>query len=184
MTHPSTTHLLPLLGISTMLRVCKKCSIEKPLELFAKHSKCKFGRLHECLDCKNKYHADRYKSNPQKHIEVQKKSFQKRKDTGADVYKGVRNYRKKYPEKHAARQRERDALKLKRIPSWSTEQDREDILKIYELAKKLENLFGVKYHVDHVIPLNGENVCGLHTPTNLQILESSLNVRKSNKHSW
>jgi hypothetical protein len=118
-----------------MLRFCKKCDVEKPLELFAKHSKCKFGRLYECLSCRNKADRLRYQQNPEKRRAIQKKSFNKRKDSGKDVYKGVRNYRKRYPEKHTARQIEREALKISRIPSWASDQDRKDILKMYELAK-------------------------------------------------
>lgn len=37
------------------------------------------------------------------------------------------------------------------------------------------------FEVDHIIPLNGENVCGLHTPANLQVLTRAENARKGNK---
>ena len=184
MTLPSTALQSLLRGTFIMARVCKKCGIEKELESFAKDSRCKNGRLHECKDCKNLYHKQRYYDNPQKYIDTQKKSVDKRRSAGKDVYKGVRAYRKRYPEKHNARQQMREALKISRVPSWATEQDNRDISAMYALAKKLESLTGVVYHVDHIIPLNGTNVCGLHTPRNLQILEASLNVKKSNKFVW
>ena len=52
---------------------------------------------------------------------------------------------------------------------------------LYEKAKWLEGLTGLKYDVDHIIPLQNKNVCGLHVWENLQILEKGINCMKSNK---
>lgn len=40
---------------------------------------------------------------------------------------------------------------------------------------------GIPHHVDHIIPLQGENICGLHIPENLQILKATDNRKKGNK---
>jgi 5-methylcytosine-specific restriction endonuclease McrA len=70
------------------------------------------------------------------------------------------------------------AKKLNRYPSWV---DKEEIKKFYTQAVLMEKETGTKYHVDHIIPLNGENVSGLHVPANLQIISGSKNSQKGNK---
>ena len=51
---------------------------------------------------------------------------------------------------------------------------------IYHLAKIRREVTGLEWHVDHIIPLKGRLVCGLHTPDNLQVILGNLNRKKSN----
>lgn len=74
----------------------------------------------------------------------------------------------------------RRSCKIKRTPFWLNQQQLSEIKKFYTKAKELEALTGIKHHVDHIVPLQGENVSGLHVPWNLQILTQSENCSKSN----
>lgn len=74
-----------------------------------------------------------------------------------------------------------NATKIQATPPWLTKNHLEEIESFYILAKELQWLSNEKLDVDHIVPLNGDNVCGLHVPWNLQILGASLNRRKSNK---
>ena len=65
----------------------------------------------------------------------------------------------------------RRAIKLNATPSWS---NKEEIKWIYAMCPK-------GYEVDHIIPLKGKNVCGLHTESNLQYLTPTENRRKGNR---
>lgn len=66
-------------------------------------------------------------------------------------------------------------------PKWLTEKDFRDIYSYYFLASELNKVAPDKFCVDHIVPICGENVCGLHVPWNLQLLTISENCSKSNK---
>ena len=63
---------------------------------------------------------------------------------------------------------------LREAATWSRQE-------AYELAALRSKMFGFSWHVDHVLPLQGKLVSGLHTPYNLQVIPWVDNVRKANK---
>jgi hypothetical protein len=73
---------------------------------------------------------------------------------------------------------QRQAQLLKAMPTWA---DREAIRVIYEERERIVRETGVDHHVDHVYPLQGKDVCGLHVPWNLQVIPALANQRKSNR---
>ena len=72
---------------------------------------------------------------------------------------------------YRAKDARRRAIKLKACPNWS------DNVAIKEFYKNCPN----GYHVDHIIPLQNDIVCGLHVLTNLQYLSANENLSKGNK---
>ena len=66
-------------------------------------------------------------------------------------------------------------------PKWLTAEHKMEIRLKYRLAIELSRRTGVRHAVDHIIPLQGEEVCGLHVPWNLEVITQDENLKKSNK---
>jgi len=88
---------------------------------------------------------------------------------------------KNNPDKHNAKYAKRRASKLQRTPAWLTLDDKLLIEAKYATAKWLSGVVGVPYHVDHIYPLAGNEVSGLHVPNNLCVLLGTENLSKGNK---
>lgn len=90
-------------------------------------------------------------------------------------------YQKNNKSKINAITAKRRAAKLQRTPSWLTKDHYAMIEIEYQLAAWCSKVMGFKYHVDHIVPLQGENVSGLHVPWNLQVIPAKQNHSKSNR---
>lgn len=97
------------------------------------------------------------------------------------IQKRTRQYYRNNPGLESELSMKKHTAKLKASPRWVTKEMRNEIKALYVQARQLEKLDGIKRHVDHIIPLQGKTVCGLHVPWNLQILTASENCRKHNK---
>lgn len=69
-----------------------------------------------------------------------------------------------------------------RTPAWLTEDDLWLMKEAYVLAEERSILFGFTWHVDHIIPLRGKKVSGLHVPLNLQVIPAVANMQKNNRY--
>lgn len=82
--------------------------------------------------------------------------------------------RQKMNRYHKFANAKRRARILEATPKWLTEDHWKQIREIYDNCPP-------GYHVDHIMPLQGKELCGLHVPWNLQYLTADENRKKKNK---
>lgn len=84
----------------------------------------------------------------------------------------------------------RRAAKQYAVPAWAGELDYFLISQAHHLCQLRMEATGIKWHVDHAIPLLCESACGLHCADNIQVIPAKLNLKKNNKlnltkpHEW
>lgn len=154
------------------MKFCCGCDIEKPLDKFSlkrgkPNSKCKV-----CVSIINKVYRE---SNPEKWAEYSAKHWKRVKGSPKQVEanrKKCTTYRKAHPHVFRYHTSKYRATKLQATPSWA------NLDKIHTFYLNCPEGF----HVDHIIPLQGELVSGLHTIENLQYLSALENIQKSNNY--
>jgi len=75
----------------------------------------------------------------------------------------------------------RHTAKMQRKPTWLSKQDKLVIKCLYQVASMRTKYSGFAWHVDHIVPLQGESVSGLHVPWNLQVVPAQENMSKGNR---
>ena len=118
-------------------------------------------------------------NNPEKRYAIHCKN---RKENREQHNATNRNWNSKNQDKKTALEGKRRSSKLLRTPKWLTADDIEHMRSLYSLAAMFQRESGVMYHVDHIIPLQGKLVSGLHVPNNLRVIPATDNLKKSNKH--
>jgi hypothetical protein len=116
--------------------------------------------------------------NREEHLELSRKcAVTYRKHNPEKVSKTKANWKRENKDKNRRHAREYEARKLSAIPKWA---DSILIEEIYLLAKMREEIVGGHWHVDHIVPLKSNIVCGLHCEDNLQVITAKENLMKTN----
>lgn len=161
------------------MKICSKCLENKKLTEFAKRQASVDGLAYQCKECNKKAAVKSNKDTPDRHAKHVKKWQE-------NNWNKHLNDCKKYRDNNGGKRRawgaKRRALELKATPTWLVGEQLMEIESFYILARELEQKDGIKRHVDHIVPLQGKRVTGLHVPWNLQILTAKENVKKSNKY--
>ena len=185
-----------------LTKTCKGCLIEKSIDNFGKHKIGLNGLRSRCRACR-KIEAAEANSRPDIKIQNYNRKVKWRREN-EEQYKAVdkawrlanpdktkkssntwkaknrkatRTYAKEYAKEHRAERTAAQNLRytrsLQRTPVWS------EVLKIKELYAEASRL---RMQVDHIIPLQGDLVSGLHVLGNLQLLSPFDNISKKNKY--
>lgn len=169
---------------------CKKCNTIRCIKYqktekgkLAKQKSDKNYYLNHKLEFQKRNQSDEHKNSVKKY-RLSGKEKETRKKWKKNNTEKVRRINSKWRTKNKAHMNalfaKRRCNKLLRTPSWLTKDDFRFIGLFYKESKRLTEVTGVKHHVDHIIPLQGENISGLHVPWNLQILTEQENKKKHN----
>ena len=141
------------------MKTCSTCKETKDYTKFYKCSRYKDGHFGQCKFCIN----------------------EKRKERSEKINEQNRHYYRTKRKQYYITKGHLRAKGVKQAkPKWLTEEHKFSIEEIYSLRDLRTEVTGVVHHVDHIVPLKGKDVCGLHVPWNLQVITAKDNLSKSN----
>ena len=188
-------------GTFALQASCKSCDREAAKKRYRLNiSNCRESKRRwkeenkeKCRDWQREYQCQWKDKNPERAHRIavkwregnreatQESSLRWRNNNLDKARESKRKWGAKNPDKVTAHTVKRHAAKLKAIPAWVGCAENLLIGKFYTKAKSLSEITGIPHEVDHIIPLQGKTVCGLHCPSNLQVLTASENRSKHNR---
>jgi len=176
------------------MKQCLKCNETKLFTEFHKKKDSSDGYRNICKTCRKGEHTERYEENKEEYNKRAVKWQEENPDKVKAIWKKHREthqaektgYKKKWIDENRGKVNAynsfRHAQKKQRTPVWLTDFEKLKIQCLYQVAAMYSKESGEEWHVDHIIPLQGENVSGLHVPLNLRVIPASENLRKYNKY--
>jgi hypothetical protein len=142
---------------------CSRCGTTKTLDAFALRAKSSDGYTAACRSCINQDKQTTYWLNPEERAEAV------RRVTASKQARFARD-----PAYKRAFHLWGSAKKRTKIPPWVS------IVDFVPICRKAIQK-GPEYELDHIVPVKGELVSGLHVPSNLRVVKRSTNQRKQNR---
>lgn len=142
------------------MKRCTKCNETKPTSEFYKDKRHLDGLRYWCKSCGK--------------ADSKKWDVLNKEKTRVSSSK----YRERNKDKYARYEAQRRTHKLNATVKWA---NLEAIERMYIVSDFLSNKLGEPHHVDHIVPLKGANICGLHVEYNLDVIPAIDNLRKGNR---
>lgn len=148
-------------------------------------------RYHEKhAEKRNAKRREWHKANPER-AALSSKNWAKRNPEKVKAYgaKAAKAWHERNPEylkehykankqRYVAARARRRAAQESATPSWLTAIDKAMIQEMYDVSEARFVQTGIKHHVDHIVPINGKQVSGMHVPWNLQVITAHENLSK------
>lgn len=148
------------------------------------HISKRYTKTYNCLECQRERRSDpdelnkrnaalwnRYRDDPE--------YAESRREYNREYIREKRATDEKYKLQMHVDTATRNAAIKNRSVAWA---DTEKIKEVYERCRAISEETGIPHEVDHIIPLQGETISGLHVHQNLQILTAEENRSKSNNY--
>ena len=174
-------------------KICLVCNQDLPFFEYTKAKLGKFGLRSKCKNCRAK-EAVEYNSTHKETVSARGKKYRKEKAEQISAQRAIHTadnkeklaeyaykYRKNNPGKINAKTAKRRNQKRNATPKWLTEEQWIQIEQFYIDAAIKTKKTGTPHEVDHIVPVKGGSVSGLHVPWNLRVITRSENRKKSRK---
>lgn len=170
------------------LKICTACKLIFPLANFYKHKHSKKGYTSQCKQCtlcvqktnlntqRKREQGKRYYIKNKSHVAMKNKEWSLKNPEKSKAIKD--RWWKNNRGKVNAQTAKRHASKITQTPEWA---NLSAIKQIYIECHEISKETGIKHHVDHIVPLRGKLVSGLHVENNLRIIPAVDNMSKNNK---
>jgi hypothetical protein len=151
---------------------CLSCGTFRTWDMFRKDSRTRTGYRASCKYCA----SVKLKEDSVQNAEASKRYYLKHRDK---VLKKKAEDRRRRPEVYKVFDAMKKAKRRSAYVRWASP---EGVQAVYDLAKHMTETTGEVHHVDHVIPIKGKKVTGLHVEGNLRVVTAKENLAKHNKY--